>query len=264
MYPATIQSSASFSDLNTPYSDEAVVGVDQALLGGRLSLKYVHRKGEDEFAREYGPVQDDGLRYYSMNNNGSSRHDSYRASWERGWEKHYLLLTWNYQDSSTSNETYDAFLDEEDSEGRVWYNGEIVYRSELPRSDYNRPHTVEMLYMVDLPKGFRFTNFARYLSSYHNLENTWEERPVPDSDRRFDALTGEFVEENLYVYDDVKRDDAVIVDWKLSWLGNLFGHPRVGLHLDVLNVFDRKVESGTNPGEYRLGRQFWAGLDMAF
>ncbi|WP_158247253.1 TonB-dependent receptor plug domain-containing protein [Geothermobacter hydrogeniphilus] len=264
LYPSTLQSVARFSSLDTPYSDEAVLGVDQSLFGGRLSLKYVRRRGKDEFARQYGPVQDDGLRYYTMNNNGRSEHDSVRTSWERAWEKQYLLLTWTWQESSSSNENYNAFLDEEDLTERVWYKGEIVYRSELPRTDFNRPHTVELFYTADFPYGFRFTNFARFLSSYHSLENTWEERVVPGSKQRFDAVKGEFVDETLYVYDDVKRGAEVLVDWKLSWRGDVFGTPEVGLYLDVLNVFNRRVESGVNSGDYRLGRQLWAGMEMSF
>jgi len=263
-YPDTLRSVARFSGLDTPYSDEVVLGFDQLLLGGQLSGKYVRRRGHDEFARQYGPVQADGLRYYTVNNNGSSEHDSYRLSWERAWEKQYLLLTWTYQESSSSNENYDTVLDDEELQTRVWYQNQIVYKSELPRRDYNRPHAIELLWTTALPGGFSFTNFTRYLSSYHSLENTWEERSVPDSEQRFDFFKGEPVAESLYVYDDVKRGDELVFDWKLAWHGSLFGVPGVGLRLDIFNVFNRKIESGLNPGEYQLGRQVWAGMDFSY
>lgn len=263
-YPDTLHSVARFSGLDTPYNDEMVFGFDQSLLGGSLSGKYVHRRGEDEFARQYGPVEADGLRYYTVNNNGHSKHDSYRLSWERAWQKNYLLFTWTYQESTSSNDNYDTVLDDEELQTRVWYQNEIIYKSELPRRDYNRPHSVDVLWTVDLPSGFRFTNKTRYLSSYHNLENTWQEKAVPASDQRFDYFKGEPVAESLYVYDDVKRGDALVFDWKLAWHGTLMGVPGVGLRLDVLNVFNRKIESGLNPGEYQLGRQVWAGLDFKY
>jgi len=263
-YPDTLQSVARFSRLDTPYNDEVVLGFDQALLGGQLSGKYVYRRGRDEFARQYGPVEADGLRYYTVNNNGYSRHKSYRVSWEKVWRKQYLLLTWTWQESSSSNDNYDTVLDDEELQDRVWYRNQIVYKAELPRRDYNRPHTLEMLWTTQLPAGFSFTNFTRYLGSYHSLENTWQEKAVPGAEQRFDFFKGEPVAESLYVYDDVKRGDVVLFDWKLAWQGTLLGVPGVGFRFDIFNVFNRKVESGLSPGEYQLGRQVWAGLNFKY
>jgi len=264
LYPAGLQSVARFSGLDTPYSDELVVGLDQNLYGGRLSVKLVQRRGRDEFARQFGPVQDDGLRYYTMNNRGRSRHRSFRMSWERSWQKQYLLLSWVWQDNRTSNETYDALLDDEEIDPRVWYRGQIVYRSELPRSDYNRPHVVRLLHMMTLPHGVRLTTRAEYLAGYRSLENTHREVPVPGSQQRFDAIKGEFVQESLFVYDEVRHKQAVQVDLRLAWTGRIAGVPTADFYLDIFNLFDRAIESGTTPGDYRLGRQFWVGLDLRF
>ncbi|TYO98801.1 TonB-dependent receptor-like protein [Geothermobacter ehrlichii] len=264
LYPAGLQSVARFSDLDTPYSDEIVFGLDQELYGGRLSMKLVQRQGRDEFARQFGPVLDDGLRYYTMNNRGRSRHRSLRLSWERSWRKQYLMLSWVWQENLTSNETYDVLLDDEEIEPRVWYRGRIVYRSELPRTDYSRPHVVRLLHMMALPGGMHLTTRAQYLAAYRSLENTYREVPVPGSLQRFDAIKGEFVQESLFVYDEVRHEQAVQVDLRLAWNGRLAGLPAVDCHLDILNLFDSTIESGTTPGDYRLGRQFWVGFDLRF
>lgn len=262
--PLKLYNEHRFSDLDTPYTDELVIGFDQRIAGGALSVKWVDRRGHDEFARSYGPVEADGLRYYEMNNAGSSRHDSVRFSWERSWPNQFLLLSWNYQTSKSSHENYDAVLDNDAGEERVWYRGQIVYRSELPRRDFNRSHTGQILYAVTLPYGFSWTNVTRYLGPYDALENSNEEQPVPSADQRTDLLTGLPIEEHLDVYEDVSYGSELIFDWKITWQHIMFNRYPLSLQFDLLNVFNRKIESATRPGTYRTGRQIWAGLNIAF
>jgi hypothetical protein len=252
-----------FSDLDTPYTDEAVIGFDQALFNGQFSMKYILRRGRDEFARSYGPEQSDGLRYYTMNNLGQSEHRILRLAWEGSWTNQSLLISWVYQQSETSNEEYDSILDDEGEEPRVWYQGNIVYKSELPRRDYNRPHVVKLYYHARLPHGFNFTNTTTFLSSYHSLEATGLSQEVPPALRRIDARTGA-VEESLAVYENVPRGNELIFNWKLDWQRTIFSGQKLLLSLEVLNLFNRKVESGTDPGKYQLGRQLWAGLEYDF
>jgi hypothetical protein len=261
--PQSLYSVTRFSDLDTPYTDEAVIGLDQVLWNGQLSLKYILRRGQNEFSRSYGPEQSDGLRYYTMNNLGQSEHRILRLAWERSWTNQSLLISWVYQQSETSNEEYDSILDDEGEEPRIWYRGNIVYKSELPRRDYNRPHVVKLFYHVRLPHGFGFTNTTTFLGSYHSLENSGLNQEVPPALRRIDARTGA-VEESLAVFQDVPRGNEFIFNWKLDWQRTIFSDRKLLLSLEVLNLFDRQVESGTDPGKYQLGRQFWAGLEYQF
>lgn len=263
-YPASLQSVARFAGLKTPYSDEIALGFDRTLAGGHLSLKLIQRQGRDEFARTFGPVQDDGLRYYFMTNDGRSRHRSLRLSWERSWRNQTLLASWVWQANRTSNESYDALLDDEEIEPRVWYRGRIVYRSELPRADFSRPHVVKLLHMVALPHGLSVTTQATWLSAFDSVENTYRELPFPNGERRFDAIRGEFVDESLFVYDEVRHASALQVDVRFAWQLQQSGWPQVTTHLDVFNLLDRRIESSTSPGTYRLGRQVWLGVDLVF
>jgi hypothetical protein len=261
--PQSLYSAARFSDLDTPYTDEAVLGYDQSLLNGQLSLKYILRQGRNEFARSYGPEQSDGLRYYTMNNQGRSEHRILRLAWERSWTNQSLLLSWVYQQSETSNEEYDSILDDEGEKPRVWYLGDIVYKSELPRSNYNRPHVVKLYYHARLPHGFSFTNTTTFLGRYHSLEDSGLDQEIPPALRRIDTRTGT-VEESLDIYQDVPRGNELIFNWKLDWQRTIFSDRELQVTLEILNVFDRQVESGTDPGKYQLGRQFWAGLEYHF
>lgn len=261
--PQTLYSVTRFSGLDTPYTDEALLGFDQTLLSGQLSLKYILRQGRDEFARGYGPEQSDGLRYYTMNNLGRSEHRILRLAWERSWVNHALLVSWVYQQSETSNDDYDSILDDEGEEPRIWYQGKIVYKSELPRRDYNRPQLVKLFYHVRLPGSFSFTNTTTYYGSYRSFENTYVPQAVPPALRRVDARTGA-VDESLDVYADIQRGNEVLFDWKIDWRHALSAEQQLVVTLDILNVFDRRIESGAEAGQFRLGRQFWLGAEYRF
>ncbi len=253
---------ARFSRLDTPYSDEITCGLDQALLQGRLSLKYVRRDNRDEFARDYGPRQADGLRVSTLTNRGESRHESVRATWEREWRRHFLSVNATWQETTATNENYDDILDAGESAERVWYGDRILYKGELPRGEFNRPWTLNILYSGSFAHGFSFTNVARYRSGYRSLAATAQTRPVPGGEGRLNPLTGESIPESLVVWEKQDLGGAVLFDWALSWQSP--GRKNLLLRLEVENVFDHRLESGTAAHEYEIGRQFWAGAEWNF
>ncbi len=250
-----------FSRLDTPRSDEATLGLDQSLMGGRLSLKYVYREGSDEFARQYGPLQPDGLRYYRLTNEGCSRHDSLRLSWERSWPGHSLALNAVWRQTRSTNTDLDEIINEEEGEARVWFGNEIVYLGQLPEENDERWEG-KLTYIARLPFGLTFTNFTKYTGSYRDVANTDEEKPVPEGERRIDPGTGEEIVESLAVYERVKRPDALTFDWKLAWQREL-GPALLALNAEISNVFNSRIRIEEGAG-YRLGRQFWVGVECFF
>lgn len=255
------KNSYKYSKLKTPYVDEYCVGLDQDLFGGILGIKYVNRKGKDEFNKVYGSVMEDGLRYYSLNNSGTTDYWSARASWSRSFEKHFFLINLDYQETNTSNEDYDTGLEEKDE--RVYFNGKIVYRDELPRDDYNRPLTVNVTYTVKLPYGFDFSNFTKYRAGYENLTATGENHKLTGEEKRYNPVTGEAISEDIPIYKKVKFDASVVFDWKISWEKEIYSKSVMKLCLDINNVFNEKIETGKK-GVYGTGRQFWCGVEFSF
>jgi len=237
-----------FSKLDTPYSDEAVVGLDQLLLGGTARLRYIEREGKDEFAREY----DRDSQTYFLNNNGHSRHREYRLSWERQWRRHFLSLNTTYQKTRSSNEDYSDSLDDAALEERIWYHGESKSITELPRKDFNRRWVGNLIYAVRLPRGVAFTNVTHYRGAYRALKDSGENIVLPDGTE-------------LDVYEEVKKSEAWLFDWKLDWQHRIFGDQLLVLSLEINNVFDRKLTVGDGSShEFELGRQFWAGAEYHF
>ncbi len=247
-----------FSKLKTPYSDELALGLDQKLGGGLLSAKYVLRKGRNEFARELSETQPDGNRIYTTNNNGSSRHDSYRLAWERRWSTQSLLVNLTYQDSRESNEDYNDILEDDPAKDRVWFRDEVLDRAELPKGNYNRPWVASLIYSLQLGEHLHFTNSARYRSGYRNIEPTGETKVISIGET--DQLTGESISEALNVYAEVKRAGALVFDWRLDWAPGPAG---LLIELELLNVLNKKVETGT-AGRFEMGRQLWAGASWSF
>ncbi|VFQ46250.1 hypothetical protein [Desulfoluna butyratoxydans] len=247
-----------FSTLKTPYADEFQIGVDQRFVGGTLGYKYVRRKGRDQFARTYGAIQPDGLRYYTMTNDGFYDHKSHRVAWGRSFGAHRLNLNVTYQDTDSSNGSYDGEIGDD----RVWYGDEVIYRAELPKSTFNKPWMANVTAVVSLPARMTLTTIARYRGSYTKVESTGKTKEVPDDQGQINPLTGEKVSEEIPVYGERDRPSSVVVDCKLRWKFPLWGQSVFTSTLEVNNLFNKKVlADGKN---YELGRQFWLGGEVSF
>lgn len=253
-----------FSALDTPYADEFMLGVDQALYGGRLSLKYVLREGRDELATSYGALQPDGLRRFTFNNLGRSRHEAYRMTWERNWSEQLLSLNATYQETRSNHDDYDDRLGEDNASGQLWYQGQLISRSELPGRDYNRPLRLNLTYVATLPKGFTFTNLTRYRSGYRSIENTGETLQIPGSEARPDPFTGEPIFETRDVYAEVRYGHVVTFDWKLGWQSPAWHGQSLQLTLEANNLFNARSRTAGSTEAYEVGRQFWAGAQYHF
>ena len=257
--PRTVFPATRLADLDTPYADEWTVGIAQKVLGGTLKLDYVERQGKDELYSKILDRDAAGYVYTEWTNDGRSWHQEATLSWEKNWLDHYLLISACWQETETSNGTYDDSIStaiDRDRNGvidPVWYNGRLVDREDLPRSDFNREWTAVLTYMGRLPYGFTFTNVTRYRSGYNAIANTGEDTlPMPPTDRPLD------------IYEEVKQPESWIFDWRLDWEKKIRNAQSLIVSLELNNVFNEKVASGEAIDVYDLGRQFWLGMTYKF
>lgn len=236
-----------YSDLKTPYSDEYAAAIDQYLLGGRLKLEYIRRDGQDEFSREKTDELPDGHKYYELNNNGRSEHEEVSLNYERRRKRWALLFNVTYQKTSTSNLDYDDSYDDETAEEKVWFEGEVISRWELPRESYNRPWTGNLVLSCKLPYGFTATTATRYLGHYQRLE-------------KLDPQPAEMPVDAVESWEVVEKDDSWVTDWKIAWQMKTWQRQSLTLQLEINNVFNEKYQLSDEDSGYSLGRQFWAGL----
>jgi len=239
------------SDVKTPYTDEITLGAIQQLFGGTLKLQYTKKDSRDEFARETID------RTYYLNNYGRSKHESIKVSWQRSWKKHYLELNSTWQKTTTTHKDYFSKLTEDRSQETFWYDNEELHWYEMPRKDFNRPIIANLVYICELPYGFTFTNTTKYRGTYWRLNRTREDRPST-------IHPGEMID----VYERVKGHSSTVFNWKINWKIPKTSQRNIVLSLDILNVFDQKIEMGyassSDKYGYEIGRQIWAGLDFNF
>jgi hypothetical protein len=240
------------SELKTPYADEYVLSLEQQVFGGKAVAKYILRKGRDEFAKTFA-IEEDGIFYSTLNNNGHSQHESYSLSWERQWRNHYLSTNVTYQKTDSSNESYDDLLDEEDLAEQVWYDGHTLNKSDLPRKDFNRPWVVNLTYIGKLPYGLTFSTIAKYRGGYKAIKNTNKKNS------EVTLLDGT----NPYIYEEVKRGGGVTISCLIDWEKKIYSSHSIILSLEVNNLLNKKTSVG-DTDDYEIGRQVWAGMEYRF
>lgn len=240
-----------FTKLSTPYTDELDVGFEQKVAGGLLKLVYLRREGRDEFARTYSPLQPDGLRYYTLNNLGRTHHERYSLTWERSWSRYSLSWNATLQETKTTNDSYDDSLESGESSGQIWYQDQLIFKSDLPARNQNRKFNINLIWVAELPASFTFTNYSRYRSGYREIVSTGEVRPIP-SGSGLDAVA---------VYEEITHPGKVIFDWKLGWSTPLYHQQRLLFSLEINNVFNsRLTQASKTTTIYEMGRQFWASV----
>lgn len=244
--------------VKTPYSDEITFGIIQKALGGELKCQYIEKKNEDEFAvrkiSDPDRIEPDN---FLLNNLGRSEHESLQLSWQRSWLNHFIEINATWQKTTTSHNDYTETLDEDDLTETIWYKGEELHYDEIPRTDFNRPVIVNLIYTGHLPGNITFTNTTKYRGTYWRLHNT--------GTRQQSMI---HPEQDSWVYEKQKGHSCVLFDWRLSWKAPKFSAQNMTLSLDIYNVFNRKVnydyQSGTYGYNYELGRQVWAGVEFNF
>ncbi len=255
------------SDLDTPYSDEITLSLQQALLGGRFDILYIDR----DYRKQIVPVRLDrdpttSIFYREWRNSGERNYEEVTASWEKSWPNNYFYIAATWEETESNSASYSFSVKEfsekdsdiDDIDRPAFYRGQVYDKTELPTQDYNRPIKATLIYSTDLPYGFSFTNRTNYRSRYRTVEDTGT-----NIDTDNDPNTGVGGRETD-VYEDVTRSSALTFDWTLAWQSREWHGNSLEISLEVLNVFNRRIPDGTKEDEYLLGRQYWAGLNYKF
>lgn len=251
----TSYSDNSFYDyeLDTPYSDELVLGVSQKLGNVNATLKWVRRDSQDLVTRA---ETDDGDDYYS--NEGESLTETLSLSFETlkpfefAGTQTYGEFSISYQESDT-NVLSDVSYEDEISSDEIYYHGQVIYETQLPKTDFNIPFTVKFATETYIPKW--------------NL--TWSNRInvkaggtiAKDTGDNYTNSTGTYD-----IYDDLDFDQLITLDTAFEWRPELFDDVDGYLKLKVNNVFDDYIDTSTNSNtySYTLGRSSSLEVGMRF
>ena len=252
-----------FDNLNTPYSDEQTLGIEQALLGGRLSLALMQRENRDEFARTTTDTLSDGYRYYLMNNRGSSNYKGVQLAWYGIYGNTLVSVNATWSETESRNTDYDDPVDETGSSEYVFYRGQRRAYGELEvlREDYNRPIVANIAISQIFTERWQGRLNLRYRGVHTHIAKTGR---VEDGEL-VDNGSGGTDREQLTVYEDQKRPHTLLLDLATSYqLPTLYGLTP-SLQVEVNNVMNERVytvdegNKGVEPG-----RQFWLTLEADF
>lgn len=251
-----------FDDLDTPYSDEQVLALEQALWGGRLKLKWVHRDNRNEFARTTTDTQPDGYRYYLMNNEGTSDYQSVSLGWYAQYGATQINLHANWSESRSDNGDYDDPVSGTSADEHVWYRGErLAYGAlDVLRSDFNRPVVANLAISHAFSVRLDAALNARYRGAYDQILATG--RQVEGE--LIDSGNGS-VRERLTEYADEERAATLLFDIDVSYRYPLADNRAWVAELQVNNLLDKRTHTVAlgNAG-IEAGRQLWLGFSLSF
>ncbi|CNK99035.1 putative exported iron receptor protein [Yersinia enterocolitica] len=240
-----------YSQLNTPYSDELNLGLQQRIGETIWTAKWVHRQGKDQFAAE----KVEGTKIYVMTNDGESKADTYSLTVAPvapiDW--HSLVLSWNLganiQRSYSSNGTYD---DEADPDQLIIYRGSVIRQIEKPADNFNRPWSAFAELNTEIPAWrLDWTQRLSYIAGYRSI--TSKETVSCNVDVRCQGYSG-----TMDVYEEEQFSPNINLDWRISYTQPL-SKQNIKVGLDIFNVLNHVNKTESN---YQMGRQYW--LDVAY
>jgi hypothetical protein len=269
-------------DLDTPYSDEVMGAILGDVAGFEYGLELVHRDHRDQIISK---TMGDNL--YEMTNDGESTYDGLTLTLARSFETqrlgtHRLALGVTKSWTKTFNGAFDSEIvanrvtsGYEYDYDRVYYDGEIIDRSDMPADDYNAPTVVTLSWLGSfVDDRFRVNCVSRWKDSTTGLISdsrpadetpygTTATKPTTPSSQWLDA-EGE--------YHDAYREGVISgglvtdVSFELdAWKRDLF---TVSLLFDVANVFNSDLHTGVAetgvPREHVRGRAYYAGIRCEF
>ncbi|BCS88135.1 TonB-dependent receptor plug domain-containing protein [Pseudodesulfovibrio sediminis] len=240
----------SLDGLNTPYSDEVAVGVSTEFLGVDASLNYVKRQARNQFATQSQKI---GSEYFkTLTNDGETKYWGYTLLLEKTVDNHHFSLGATYSDQQTNFSDYSDEKNDGSSStinyDKVYYNGKLIDRSELPAANYNRPWVGTFIYEGTFFDKLKFTSVTRYQSEMDTI-----------SVKGTETVGGE----KYYKYEDSTLSESIIWDWKIVY--EVFAHNSQAMQLDFVvdNVFDETAVIDSD-GNRCAGRQLWVGSTYTF
>lgn len=251
------------SDLKTPYSDELSLGLSQRILDTVWTVKWVNRKGRDQFGRDSG-INDEGRKVYVLTNNAKTKGNTWSLSAQPISPYHFGFadVSWELGASivknKSSSQTYYDQSDTDDS--MVIFHNKLMEKGGMDALDFNTPWTAFANINTYFPSlRLNWSQNLGYTAGYSGYST--KSISCPDDNSACGSYTG-----SATLYEKTKYSDYFTYDWRFLWTQPTVNNQALELSLDVLNVLDNVVEAtqtGTSSSTtvtYKTGRQFWFGV----
>lgn len=243
------------SDLDTPYSDEWMIGWSTTAFAFDTSLQYVTRESKNGVSRSR---DDDGNYFYT--NDGRSSTQSVSASFINsqpylfGISETTLSLSVSYKNSESNRQDDGGYDDDLDQE-LIYYEGSLISAEELPAWDYNVPFGIGF---------FTTTRFPVWDITWTNHFNHRQGGTIARDSREnyMDPSTGMSHD----IYEDFEFDGLLTVNSKISWNGRISDRFSGFINFEINNLFDEVVDRSRFDTRRRFtqGRRFWIEVGVDF
>lgn len=250
-------------NLKTPYSDEINLGYRQRWNNTEWTLKWVHRHGKDQFARTYERNKKTKETWYTLNNNGYSKANTFTLT-GRLLQAIKLKPASVYADwgatlsrSKANFRYYEDTTDAETDIEKIIIDNKLKNHADLPAMDYNTPWNAFANVNVNFPQlNLNWSNRLNYTAGY----TAWLTDRITCPDEH--AACGKY-DGKATLYEKTKFANRFTVDWRFTYSLPI-AKSKLDINLDVLNVFNSRIASANSRGRlgsisYKPGRQFWLG-----
>lgn len=248
-------------DVDSPYTDEWTLGVDQRVARLVFNLKYVNRATRKDILRRKVDGPDRTL--YNLNtfeytNEGRSDAEIWTLSIasQRPWD---LLGTRNsFQlsaDHTDVKRNYNSYEDSDDMFELVRLDGKLMYRYELPATQFLRPWSARLSTRTEIPAlGVSWNNFFRYRAGFEGFST--------GASQTIDGITAPNLTSRKYA--GTWTWDANL-EYRLALPRDQEAYARIEVQ-NVLNRSNLTTASGTAATTmyYEPGRSFWLELGYSF
>ena len=270
------------NDLETPYSDELMGGVLGAALGLEYSLELVHRDHRKQLiSKELEPD------IYTLTNDGKSTYDGITLTLARSIStqrlgEHTFSLGATKSRSKTFNGAFDSdiVVDKitngyEFDYSKVYYDGNVINRSDMPAGDYNAPLVLTFAWLGSFYDDcFRVNWVSRWRDSTTGLKNDYRvdsETPYGTTESNPNIASAKWLDSEGNYYDAYQEgviSGGFVSDVSLEMDAVKEDLYTVTLLLDVTNIFGSNGHSGVvqeDGFQDRMrGRGYYAGVRCEF
>ncbi|MGB8694960.1 TonB-dependent receptor plug domain-containing protein [Acinetobacter sp.] len=258
--PNVTYNSTRKTDLDMPYADEFILGLNSQFKNTNVILKWVNREYKDEITRNRTDIPLDSTYKYSYEygNDGYGSADTYALSinmvnplnFKGSWHQFGLALDYNKRVRGTPDYTENTI--DTDMTKLVSYDGKIMQYADRPASNFNQPFAARLNWDI----GFN----ALPLKIYHFFSYKNEYNQAISSTNKVEY---EGVKLDTYVVEKIKPrfswDMRTTYDWKIGKdYDAIFG-------LNINNLTNRNNQFVYNSKLYsEIGRRFIADITFKF
>ena len=266
--------------LDTPYSDEVMGGLIGSVAGFDYSVKMVHRDHRKQLMN-MSEKDDDETRYW-MTNDGQGSYDGFTATLTRAfdagdWGKHAFTFGATTSKTKTFNGGFGDNVYKESNSiervySKVYYDGELMQRVDMPADNYNAPWVLTFTWEGSFfDDKLRLYSFNRWRDSSRGLKRDARissETPYGTTSGSETRKSSDWLNPNgTYYYEAYVIggiDGGFMSDLSIEM--DLFASEQLSttIILDVLNVFNSKMDTSALEDGTVRGRGYYLGLRGEF